>query len=158
MDIDGNEIGTIQHHPSIMSGAGYGAMGMHQQVPGLYLTAVFYCLFSLVLFLVSFSFRFPFMFGDLEPSQMGSMFLPPPGSGPRPIPKMEPSEQSRNSNGGGGGWMSGQSPSSSSAAAAAAAAAAAVGPGSLNRLYSSLPHCKAHFLDRFGLIPLDRFF
>lgn len=32
MDIDGNEIGTIQHHPSM---GGYGGMAMHQQVPGL---------------------------------------------------------------------------------------------------------------------------
>lgn len=97
MDIDGNEIGTIQHHPSM---GGYGGMAMHQQVP--------------------------------EPPQMGSMFPPPPGSGPRPIPKMEPSEQSRNSNG--ASWMSGQSPSSSSAVAAAVSSVA------LSRLSSSLPH------------------
>ncbi|XP_058821821.1 mothers against decapentaplegic homolog 4 isoform X2 [Topomyia yanbarensis] len=33
MDIDGNEIGTIQHHPSMVPGSGYGAMGLHQSVP-----------------------------------------------------------------------------------------------------------------------------
>nr|XP_029718691.1 mothers against decapentaplegic homolog 4-like isoform X3 [Aedes albopictus] len=33
MDIDGNEIGTIQHHPAMVPGGGYGGMGMHQQVP-----------------------------------------------------------------------------------------------------------------------------
>lgn len=35
MDIDGNEIGTIQHHPAMVPGGGYGGMGMHQQVPGM---------------------------------------------------------------------------------------------------------------------------
>lgn len=88
MDIDGNEIGTIQHHP-------YGAMGMHQPVP--------------------------------EPPQMSSMF-PPPGSGPRPIPKMEPSDQTRNNNG--GSWMGNQNASSSAAASSVPH----------NRLSSSLPH------------------
>ncbi|XP_055636814.1 mothers against decapentaplegic homolog 4 isoform X2 [Toxorhynchites rutilus septentrionalis] len=96
MDIDGSEIGTIQHHPSLVPGSAYGGMGMHQQVP--------------------------------DPSQMGSMFPPPTGSGPRPIPKMEPSEQSRNSN---GSWMSSQGSSTSSAASSV--------PHS--RLSSSLPHC-----------------
>lgn len=95
MDIDGNEIGTIQHHPAMVPGGGYGGMGMHQQVP--------------------------------DPSQMGSMFPPPPGSAPRPIPKMEPSEQPRNSN---GSWMNNQSSSSASAPNSAP----------LNRLSSSLPH------------------
>ncbi|XP_055636815.1 mothers against decapentaplegic homolog 4 isoform X3 [Toxorhynchites rutilus septentrionalis] len=33
MDIDGSEIGTIQHHPSLVPGSAYGGMGMHQQVP-----------------------------------------------------------------------------------------------------------------------------
>ncbi|XP_053692961.1 mothers against decapentaplegic homolog 4 isoform X3 [Sabethes cyaneus] len=32
MDIDGNEIGTIQHHPSLVPGSGY-AIGLHQPVP-----------------------------------------------------------------------------------------------------------------------------
>lgn len=84
MDIDGNEIGTIQHHPA-----------MHQQVP--------------------------------DPSQLGSMFPPPPGSAPRPIPKMEPTEPPRNSN---GSWMNNQSSSLSTAS----------NPAPLNRLSSSLPH------------------
>ncbi|XP_058446509.1 mothers against decapentaplegic homolog 4 isoform X4 [Malaya genurostris] len=34
MDIDGNEIGTIQHHPSMVPGSGYSSMGLHQPVPG----------------------------------------------------------------------------------------------------------------------------
>lgn len=95
MDIDGTEIGTIQHHPSLVAGTGYATMGMHQQVS--------------------------------DPSQINSMFPPPPGSGPRPIPKMEPSEQSRNSN---GSWLSTQSSSSPTAAP----------PAPHNRLSSSLPH------------------
>ncbi|XP_058446508.1 mothers against decapentaplegic homolog 4 isoform X3 [Malaya genurostris] len=33
MDIDGNEIGTIQHHPSMVPGSGYSSMGLHQPVP-----------------------------------------------------------------------------------------------------------------------------
>ena len=34
MDIDGNEIGTIQHHPSMVASGAYGTMSMHPQVPG----------------------------------------------------------------------------------------------------------------------------
>ncbi|XP_049284020.1 mothers against decapentaplegic homolog 4 isoform X2 [Anopheles funestus] len=33
MDIDGNEIGTIQHHPSMVAGGAYSTMSMHPQVP-----------------------------------------------------------------------------------------------------------------------------
>lgn len=31
LEIDGNEIGTIQHHPIHISGMGYTSMTMHQQ-------------------------------------------------------------------------------------------------------------------------------
>ncbi|XP_058446506.1 mothers against decapentaplegic homolog 4 isoform X1 [Malaya genurostris] len=95
MDIDGNEIGTIQHHPSMVPGSGYSSMGLHQPVP--------------------------------DPSQMGGMFPPPSGSGPRPIPKLEPPEQSRNSN---GSWINNPSSSTSTATSSTPH----------NRLSSSLPH------------------
>lgn len=31
LEMDGNEIGTIQHHPIHIAGMGYAAMAMHQQ-------------------------------------------------------------------------------------------------------------------------------
>ena len=35
LELDGNEIGTIQHHPIHMPGMGYSSMSaMHQQPPG----------------------------------------------------------------------------------------------------------------------------
>ncbi|XP_058129703.1 mothers against decapentaplegic homolog 4 isoform X1 [Anopheles ziemanni] len=103
MDIDGNEIGTIQHHPSMVAGAAYGSMSMHPQVP-------------------------------VDPSQLRGLFGS--SSGPRPIPKLEASEQSRNSDPSswmGGGAGSGGGPPMMSAAGSAG------GQQQHHRLSSSLP-------------------
>ncbi|XP_035794916.1 mothers against decapentaplegic homolog 4-like isoform X2 [Anopheles albimanus] len=102
MDIDGNEIGTIQHHPSLVAGGAYGGMGMHPQVAD-------------------------------HPSQLGGMYGS--SSGPRPIPKLEPSEQSRNS--GPSSWMSGGGPSPASVAMVSVGSSAS--SQQHNRLSSSVP-------------------
>lgn len=52
MDIDGNEIGTIQHHPTMVPGSGYGGMGMHQQVPGLKFCCVLYFLLTIYVVII----------------------------------------------------------------------------------------------------------
>ncbi|XP_035902368.1 mothers against decapentaplegic homolog 4 isoform X1 [Anopheles stephensi] len=106
MDIDGNEIGTIQHHPSMVAGGAYGTMSMHPQVP--------------------------------DPSQLGGLYGS--SSGPRPIPKMESAEQSRNS--GPSSWMSGAGSVGGPSSAAAAMLSSASSSGSQQqhpRLSSSLP-------------------
>ncbi|XP_052902627.1 mothers against decapentaplegic homolog 4 [Anopheles moucheti] len=105
MDIDGNEIGTIQHHPSMVAGGAYSTMSMHPQVS--------------------------------DPSQMSGLYGS--SSGPRPIPKLESAEQSRNS--GPSSWMSGAGSVSgpSSATAAMLSAASSSGSQQHTRLSSSLP-------------------
>ncbi|XP_053679942.1 mothers against decapentaplegic homolog 4 [Anopheles nili] len=105
MDIDGNEIGTIQHHPSMVAAGAYGAMSMHPQVT--------------------------------DPSQLGGMYGS--SSGPRPIPKLESSEQSRNS-APSSSWMSGASSvgGPSSAAASLLSASASAGIQQHARLSASL--------------------
>uniref|UniRef100_A0AAG5CT31 Mothers against decapentaplegic homolog n=1 Tax=Anopheles atroparvus TaxID=41427 RepID=A0AAG5CT31_ANOAO len=106
MDIDGNELGTIQHHPSMVAGAAYGSMSMHPQVP--------------------------------DPSHLRGMYGG--SSGPRPIPKLESSDQSRNNDP--SSWMSGAGSGGGPSSAAAAMLAAATSSGGQqqhHRLSSSLP-------------------
>uniref|UniRef100_A0A182MSX2 Mothers against decapentaplegic homolog n=1 Tax=Anopheles culicifacies TaxID=139723 RepID=A0A182MSX2_9DIPT len=105
MDIDGNEIGTIQHHPSMVASGAYSTMSMHPQVS--------------------------------DPSQMSGLYGS--SSGPRPIPKLESAEQSRNS--GPSSWMSGGGSVSGPSSATAAMISAASSSGSQQhaRLSSSLP-------------------
>uniref|UniRef100_A0A8W7PUK9 Mothers against decapentaplegic homolog n=1 Tax=Anopheles coluzzii TaxID=1518534 RepID=A0A8W7PUK9_ANOCL len=91
MDIDGNEIGTIQHHPSMVASGAYGTMSMHPQVP--------------------------------DPSQLGGLYGA--SSGPRPIPKLESADPSRNS--GPSSWMSGAGSVGGPSSAAAAMLSASSG-------------------------------
>uniref|UniRef100_A0A182T522 Mothers against decapentaplegic homolog n=1 Tax=Anopheles maculatus TaxID=74869 RepID=A0A182T522_9DIPT len=103
MDIDGNEIGTIQHHPSMVAGGAYSTMSMHPQVP--------------------------------DPSQLSGLYGS--SSGPRPIPKLESAEQSRNS--GPNSWMSGAGSVGGPPSAAMLSSASASGSQQHPRLSSSLP-------------------
>lgn len=60
LEMDGNEIGTIQHHPIHIPGIGYTAMSMHQQTgsgePNTFIS-LFSCLMSLFYLFIYFIIR-----------------------------------------------------------------------------------------------------
>lgn len=84
MDIDGSDLGTIQHHPQ--SVYGYSSAGKF-----------FFNFFLFIFFLRRIFYLFLFLFFFLlnigDPNQLGAMY---PG---RAVPKLEPSETQRSS------WM-----------------------------------------------------
>lgn len=86
LEMDGNEIGTIQHHPIHIAGLGYSSMAAMHQQPGSGESNRLDLFFILVLFCFCFDLK-----GDSKPG----IYQPPP----RVVPKVEPNTndvQSRN--------------------------------------------------------------